>query len=620
MIRLLPLIALLATAAQPVGASGEPLPWRQAGLTERQAAVHLLNRFTYGPRPGEVDRVLELGLRNWIEAELQGGYPGIEAAAKLAPFATVTMDEREILRRYPFQDVLMHEAVESAGVNMADFLGHSGSERRREARAAAIEHAVDKGFLPPGRILEELGGQKLYRALYSEYQLVEVLTDFWFNHFNVSAASAECQPYVPTFERDAIRPYVLGSFRTLLGATAKHPAMLSYLDNNRSQAEAGRTTTFDFAMTELGDFSPSENPTTRAKLSKALKWMPEGFENDSRNKPGLNENYARELMELHTLGVDGGYDQRDVIEVARAFTGWTHFRRRGKKAVEQRKVFEDAAEQGDLGFVVQGEFLFRPDFHDAEPKTILGTPFPGGRGIEDGEEVLDLLAAHPATARRVARKIAVRFVSETPSERLLERLARAFTLTGGDLRELVRALVESPEFWQEDARFQKLKSPFELVVSALRALEADVTDHWGLNRWTFFAGQPLYLYSAPTGFPDRERTWLSTGSLLVRINFAQTVAHGKIPGVTFDLLEMIGRHEPASVGEAVELYAPLILPARPLGQLLTEVPVAEPPPAAEPPKNARQKQQAEVAARRRALRSAQQAIAVLLASPEFQYR
>ncbi|MEE8524960.1 MAG: DUF1800 domain-containing protein [Thermoanaerobaculia bacterium] len=614
------LAALLLLSALSAGAQREPLPWRQAGLTERQAAAHLLNRFTYGPRPGDVERVLEVGLRNWVEGQLHGDSSGVEVAAKLAPFATISMDDEEILRRFPLHSMSMSEAIESAGVDLADYSGERGHDRSRAARTAVTEFLVEKGYLAPGRILEELGGQKLYRALYGDSQLIEVLTDFWFNHFNVSATATAIQPYVPSFERAAIRSHVLGSFRTLLAATAKHPAMLAYLDNHRSQAEPGTTTTFDVTMTGFDSFSPTGNPTSRAALLRSLGWRPESFTNAARTSAGLNENYARELMELHTLGADGGYDQRDVIEVARAFTGWTYFPHRGARAGQIRRVFQAASEEPELGFVAEGQFLFRADLHDAEPKTILGVPFPGGRGIEDGEEVLDLLAAHPATARRVARKIAVRFVSESPPQKLVARLARTFDLTGGDLRELVRTLVDSPEFWQEESRFNKLKSPFELVVSTLRALDAEVTDHWALNRWTFFAGQPLYVYSAPTGYPDRERTWLSTGSLLVRINFAQVIARDRIAGVTIDLLRLIDRKEPRSVAEAIDVYAPLILPGRPLGELLTEVAAAAPEPPVRLPKTAAAQRHAEIAARQRALQHAKNAVAILLASPEFQRR
>jgi uncharacterized protein (DUF1800 family) len=614
------LAAALLLAAVPAAAQREPLPWAQAGLTERQAAAHLLNRLTYGPRPGDVDRMVELGLRNWVEAQLHGNVSSPEVAAKLTAFATVTMDDQEILRRFPFHDMSMADALESAGVNQADYFGERGSDRQKAARTAVSDFAVEKGYLPPGRILEELGGQKLYRALYSDSQLVEVLADFWFNHFNVAATDSHCQPYVPSYERDAIRPHVLGSFRTLLGATARHPAMLSYLGNNRSQAEAGVTTTFDVTKTGFGSFSPTGNPPLRAALTRTLGWHPESFVSSARVPEGLNENYARELMELHTLGVDGGYDQRDVIEVARAFTGWTHFPNRGSNPAQARRTFAAAAAEPDLGFVVDGEFLFRADLHDAEPKTVLGVPLPEGRGIEDGEEVLDLLAAHPATARRIAEKLAARFVGENPPERLVARLARTFTLTGGDLRELIRTLVESPEFWQEKYRFNKLKSPFELVISMLRALDAEVTDHWALNRWTFFAGQPLYVYSAPTGYPDRERTWLSTGSLLVRINFAQIVARGQIAGVSLDPLSLIGRREPRTVAEAIDAYAPVILPERPLGELLTAVAAHAPEPEVHQPKNPAARRRAEAAARRLALQHARNALAILLASPEFQRR
>ncbi|RMH21384.1 MAG: DUF1800 domain-containing protein, partial [Acidobacteria bacterium] len=282
-----------------------------------------------------------------------------------------------------------------------------------------------------------------------------------------------------------------------------------------------------------------------------------------RRPRGLNENYARELLELHTLGVDGGYDQQDVVEVARAFTGWTLvpprqlIDRRGAQRLEQARRMRGA------GFVVGEDFLFRADAHDAGPKTVLGTKLAPGRGIEDGLQVLDLVARHPSTARHLATKLAVRFVSDQPPASLVDRLAETFTRTGGDLAAMVRTLAYSPEFWHpQEARRQKIKSPFELAASALRALDADAHHPRGVLHWIERMGQPLYAYQAPTGYPDRAEFWVNSGALLSRMNFALELGSGAIPGVRFDLLALNGGREPESLEEALEVYVPLLLPER----------------------------------------------------------
>ena len=302
------------------------------------------------------------------------------------------------------------------------------------------------------------------------------------------------------------------------------------------------------------------------------------------NRPrGLNENYARELLELHTLGVDGGYTQDDVIAVARAFTGWTvlppgWLRRSGARCRSARDRMRRA---GGLGIVErESGFFFRPDAHDAEAKTVLGKKLPAGRGIEDGRDVLALVAQHPATARHLATKLAVRFVADEPPPALVDRLAQTYQASGGDLRAVTRALAYSPEFWSRDARASKIKSPFEVAVSAVRALGADVTSPRlsplmdiqrqrrqgppGLLEWVNRMGQPLYAYQAPTGFPDRAEAWVSTGSLLTRMNFGLHLASGRIVGVALDLDALNGGREPESPEDALATYAALMLPERDL--------------------------------------------------------
>ncbi len=551
------LLAALATSARAAG----DLPWRQAGLTERQAAAHLLDRFAYGPRPGEIDELVALGLGNWVEGQLAGDLPGSVTAAKLSRVPALAMSQSEIVRRFNYgRGPLVKAALKSGVFTMADYSGENG-ERKLQAAVAALQRLADeRGLQPQKDLVDQLVAQKLWRAVYSQSQLVEVLTEFWFNHFNVSITSLEARGHVLSYERDAIRPHVLGSFRRLLGATARHPAMLQYLGNAQSTADPGATTVFDLEVQDLDRLSPGANPSYRMRLARDLGW----FQRRSRSLRGLNENYARELLELHTLGVDGGYRQRDVIEVARAFTGWTVFPPEGaRQHIERALVEGETAETArDMGFVIEDEFVFRADKHDAEPKTVLGIPLAAGRGIEDGEEVLDLVAGHASTRRRLAHKLAVRFVSERPPEALVRRLEETWELTGGNLAEVVRTLVRSPEFWSDAARRRKIKTPFELATSALRALDADVVETGPLIRWVRLMGQPLYAYEAPTGFPDRGHHWTHVGPLLGRINFGLALADARIAGVKIDLLKPLGRRRPESLEQAAELYFPLLMPER----------------------------------------------------------
>jgi uncharacterized protein (DUF1800 family) len=336
-------------------------------------------------------------------------------------------------------------------------------------------------------VLADMQVAKVARAVASERQLEEVMVDFWDNHFTVFAGKGPERYFIASYEREAIRPHALGKFRALLGAVAKSPAMLFYLDNWQSAVEAGRP--------RFGNEDP------RGILGRRRPLV--------GNRRGLNENYARELLELHTLGVEGGYTQEDILNVARAFTGWT-------------------LEQPRRG----GGFAFRPLMHDAGEKIVLGHRFPPGRGIEDGEQVLDIVARHPSTARFIATKLAIRFVSDEPPPSLIDRAADTFTRTDGDLREVVRTIVTSPEFFASAAYRAKVKSPFELVVSALRAINAtpDLTPRTA--QVVARLGQPLFLHQAPNGWPERGDAWINTGAILNRINFGLALAGGALPGAS----------------------------------------------------------------------------------------
>ena len=331
---------------------------------------------------------------------------------------------------------------------------------------------------PQQGVVDELIEAKLQRALYSSRQLEEVLVDFWFNHFNVSVTKLQVRTMVTSYERDAIRPHVLGHFRDMLLATARHPAMLFYLDNYQSQA-------------------PRQDLLQLAGGALRL--------------PGINENYARELMELHTLGVDGGYTQDDVVNVARVFSGWTIF-----------------------DFSRIAEFQFNPANHDRNQKVVLGKVFPRGGGESEGVEVIDMLARHPSTARFISRKLAQRFVADDPPPALVERMADTFTKTDGDLRAVMETLLFSREFLSEGAWRAKVKSPLETVVGTMRALDVDVEDVTALAQQVAELGQPLYAKAEPTGYPNTGEAWTNSVALLGRMNFATALFEGRIEGVAVD--------------------------------------------------------------------------------------
>jgi uncharacterized protein (DUF1800 family) len=342
-------------------------------------------------------------------------------------------------------------------------------------------------------VLNELTQSRLLRETMSERQLNEVLVDFWFNHFNVFVGKGAVREYLPEYERDVIRPHVLGSFRDLLGAVAHSPAMLFYLDN--WQSAAPNQTAAMPPQIERRLNNPRTTPQERARMQLRLQQL--------QMKPpaqprGLNENYARELMELHTLGVDGGYTQQDVIAVARALTGWTI----------------DQPRQG-------GSFVFRAAMHDRGEKIILGQRFPAGHGEDEGERVLDLLASHPATAHHIAFELAQRFVADEPPPAVVDRAAAVFLSSKGDLRAVVRAIVTSPEFFAPAAYRAKVKTPLEFVVSVARASGATVTNAQPLAQaLRAELGMPLYGCQPPTGYSNTADTWVNTGALLNRMNFA----------------------------------------------------------------------------------------------------
>jgi uncharacterized protein (DUF1800 family) len=574
----------------------ESLPGAATGrfdqkLSKDKQVLHVLNRLAFGPRPGDVDRVRSLGVDKWIRQQLQPQLlkedPMVEA--RLRPLGTLQLATWQIYETYlaPVQPTVVNaapvarrpleqlvsaeqlkklssgtpeERLATIGAIPAENLGpllaaltptmleglpdlQKLAEKARQTEMTRLKTFVVSGMVqginnlltpeerrvtqqgtaderrallksldaqkrkqvlrvlppaalaglpelqrealalrqPPMFVNQELIDSRLYRALYSNRQLEEVLVDFWLNHFNVFNGKGPTRLLLTSYERDAIRPHVLGRFRDMLLATARHPAMLFYLDNWQSQA--------------VRDDLPA--PPANAR------------------RPGLNENYGRELMELHTLGVDGGYTQDDVVAVARAFTGWTIY---------------------DVNRIA--EFQFNPAFHDRKEKIVLGHKLPAGGGEQDGVQVIDILARHPSTARFISKKLAQRFVADAPPQSLVDRMAKTFTETGGDLRAVVDTMLTSREFLSEGAWQAKLKSPFEMVVSAVRGLGADVTDPTALAQRIADLGQPLYGKAEPTGYSTTSDAWANSAGFLGRINFAGALAAGQIEGVKIDAAKL----------------------------------------------------------------------------------
>ncbi len=543
-------------------------------LDKEQRLRQALDRLTFGPRPGDLDRIESMGLHKWLDAQLhpekQAESP--ELQARLAPFDTLRMSIHETYVHYPSPQLIAKVArgtgalpddpeLRAIVVRLADLYLQKknlpAGAQQDQADDADLElkmklsdildaqqiEALDNGkpddkravlesiprekwndfswalprperqklfavapvalrrqlmlaVNPQGVVTSDLCEAKILRAVYSEHQLQELLVDFWFNHFNVYIDKGADHYIVTSYERDAIRPHVFGKFYDLLLATAKSPAMLFYLDNWQSVAP---------------DQTPARGPKIRAKR-------------------GLNENYGRELLELHTLGVDGGYTQNDVIEVARCFTGWT--------IANPRKG---------------GDFEYNDKVHDKGPKIVLGHSIPAGGGMGDGLQVLAILAQQPATAHFISLRLAQRFVADNPPPSLVNRMAGTFIQSGGDLRKVMETMLYSGEFFSPGSYRAKVKTPFEMVVSAVRATGADVTSAFLLNNQIQRLGEPLYRKVEPNGYPIANADWVSSASLLDRLNFALALAHNRVPGVKLDLTnwQAMSRRDPMELARTI---------------------------------------------------------------------
>jgi uncharacterized protein (DUF1800 family) len=607
-----------------------------APMDDDKRIVHTLNRFTFGARPGDVERVRAMGLDKWFDEQLHPEKIDDGAVeARLAPFRTLKMSTREMVENFPPPQVL--KAIENGRMSMphdpakkavyesrmaayqqrqqnkqdkaaagnatatdtempaakaqpatitqtaadskdsspemnssnqpASKAGERKQQKQREDAMyadldtdrllqmppddrykAILKMPVDErldlaktyrgpramqlvddmkpeqretveAMIQPQAVLGELAEAKLLRAIYSDRQLDEVMTDFWFNHFNVFIGKGPDRYMVNAYEREVIRPHALGKFKDILAATAKSPAMLFYLDNWQSVGP----------NSELALYGPGRFRGRRGRFARPRPQQ-------GKNRPsGLNENYAREIMELHTLGVDGGYTQKDVTELAKVLTGWS-------------------IEQPQLG----GSFRFNERAHEPGPKYVLGRKI-GEHGEKEGEEMLDVLAHHPSTAKFISRKLAMRFVSDNPPQSLVDRMAETFQNKDGDIREVLRTMFHSPEFWAADAYRAKMKTPFEFVASAARVSGADIQNALPLVGTLNRMGMPLYAMQPPTGYSMKAETWVNSSALLNRMNFALQLASGRLPGTSLDAQALIPGPAPADASAALAALEQSIL-------------------------------------------------------------
>jgi uncharacterized protein (DUF1800 family) len=612
-------------------------------MDEDKRIVHALNRFTFGVRPGDVERVRAMGLDKWFDEQLHPDHIDDSALeSRLASFRTLKMSTREMVENFPPNPVL--KAVENGKKGMPSdpakraiyqsrIVAMQDNEQAKKDEAAAANNPpapsappskqnytpsemksdpqmqpanppqnpedakltpeqrqqrlkqrerdmysdlqsdtllqippderyksimkmsprdrldlareyrgpramqlVD-GMKPEQRETIEaiinpqlvVGGElteaKLLRAIYSERQLDEVMTDFWYNHFNVFINKGPDRYMITAYERDVIRPHALGKFKDLLVATAKSPAMLFYLDNWQSVGP----------HSQLALYGNQRPPRYRRGPFGGIYQMPPRPQPNKNRPSGLNENYAREIMELHTLGVDGGYTQKDVTELAKVLTGWS-------------------IEKPQEG----GGFKYNDRAHEPGPKFIFGQKIKEN-GEMEGMEMLDILARHPSTARFISRKLAMRFVSDDPPQSLIDRMAETFRKKDGEIREVLRTMFTSPEFWAADAYRSKVKTPLEFVASAARASGVDVQNALPMVQFVNRMGMPLYGMQPPTGYSMKAETWVNSAALLSRMNFALQLGTGRLPGTNLDPQALLQGKSPQDADGALALLESGIL-------------------------------------------------------------
>lgn len=565
-------------------------------LSEDQRILHVLNRLGFGARPGDVERVKAMGIEKYTAQQLEPSkIEDAVAEAKVQNLEVLRMTTAQLYEKYPQPGQLLRqlqrrgdlpadlaEARENrtkGGANAPPAPGGpvnnnemapgevsaetaKGNDKaaapvapngdpanplnNEEYRKVISDYYAKNNLRQPQLLSAELHASRILRAVYSERQLQEVMVDFWTNHFNVFAGKGADRWLLPAYDRDTIRPHTMGKFYDLLLATAESPAMLFYLDNFQSVSPNSRPG-------PLGQGPEAQRrPLDRLRAGGANNRQPQSMAIDPRmtNNPqeqrpqlqrpqGINENYARELMELHTVGVNGGYTQKDVQEVARCFTGWTIFAPRGGAAAAQAMT-NGNGRRIEMLRENAGKFYFAQNRHDDGEKIVLGHKIPAGGGIKDGLRVLDILAHHPATAKFIATKLARRFVMDNPSPALVDRVAAAFTKSDGDIRETLKAIFSSAEFNSPEAYRAKIKRPFELAISAVRTLGADTNGGPGFHQWIARMGQPLYGFQTPNGYSDVAEDWVNTGALLERLNFGLSLASNRIPGTRVNLQRFAG--------------------------------------------------------------------------------
>ncbi len=581
----------LSLAQEMKQKSKTPAP-KAKSLTEEQKVIHLLDRATFGPRPGDVERVAKLGWQKFLDEQLNPERLDDQALEqKLKNIESIHLSNSELAKTYPPPQIL-REVLQKRGLELPGLPGNvnpnqnpnaqpsdltkkdakkgfkelskeaqqknAGEEQtanppaqQPQANAAdmakrreALQALKEMGYRPQQQLVQELQQAKIERAVYSERQLQEVMTDFWFNHFNVFIQKGADRVLTTSYERDVIRPHAFGKFEDLLKATAESPAMLFYLDNWMSASPNAKLPNNRQELRRMRN-QQGQGRLDGARLGRLRQMMnqrnaqtPQAGQQPQpkRMTRGINENYAREIMELHTLGVDGGYTQKDVQEVARCLTGWTLRNPRGG-----------------------GDFIFNQFIHDDGEKVVLGKKIPAGGGIKDGYAVIHLLATHPSTAKFISTKLARKFVSDAPPQALIDKMAQTFLKTEGDIREVLKTMFYAPEFWSPEVYRAKIKTPFEMTVSASRALGAETNGSPQFHRWLAQMGEGLFMAQPPTGYPDTSEQWVNAGALLNRMNFALALSANRIPGTRVDLGKLAPGQPAKSQAQLVDYYLKLFL-------------------------------------------------------------
>lgn len=552
-------VMVLAISA-PLFAFGEGSKTSKTKLTEDQKILHVLNRLGFGARPGDVERVRQMGLQKYIDEQLNASATADSVAeSKVKNLEVFNMTTAEVFAKYPNPGALLrqleggrrNQAQNNANNNAANNQNadqQMTDKDRQERQAKLREYYRKYNLRPANQLLPQITANRVLRAVYSERQLQEVMVDFWQNHFNVYAGKAAVRWYIPSYERDVLRKNALGNFRDLVLGTAQHPAMLFYLDNFESRSPDSQQNNGNNRLLRMMQ-NGQLNQRQRERIKEQRGWTDEQLDqrlaqlkNQQNRQRGINENYARELMELHTLGVDGGYTQADIVEVAKAFTGWTiadprGYRRAAANEIQDRENRALNRLQRQAGVpedIESGEFYFNERWHVRGEKTVLGQKVNEG-GMKDGLKVIDILVSHPSTAKFIAKKLAVKFVSDNPSQDLINRVAKAFQDSKGDIKTTLKALFTDKEFFAPENYRAKIKTPFELAVSAIRTVGADTDARPAILAMLNKLGEVPYGYQAPTGYPDTAEDWVNAGALLERLNFAVALASNRIPGTKASL-------------------------------------------------------------------------------------